>query len=210
MGFMEEFLADYRRETDPKRKWTLLEQAARTAEGAEALAGERLWWTARYAFTDKRKTLVRDNFIWLMLLFAGYNKGGRGTHKELVAAHDNILGASALREAIASDDRLYEQLLEAAAVYVETLRQGPRIFGLALGNPSPEQTRSRVAREVVNNLLLPLSLYGRGLAHNELLMRAVYEATLAAYPGIRQKLEEAVGAIPEEEAQIYIKDVAGI
>jgi|GEM_PF-988964 len=181
---------------DPKMKWTLLESAG---PGDEALESARLWWHARYAFTDKKKRQVCDKFVWLLMYAASVSQGTFRDMREFDKVYGSALESPELEKAMAAGDRLFENLLSAARIYVDTLRAGRSILGLiSTGGQSQDAVNRRVSDGLVRNCFAPImSRYG-DRAHSGLLLRALAQAAGELFAGIQPYLNQALAAYPDD------------
>lgn len=179
---------------DPKAKWKLLESAGHPPYDGE-LEAERLWWHARYTFTDKKKSRVQDRFVWLLFYFFSWQKGTSKDVSQPGLVYREVLESPQLAAAMAVDDRLRREVYGAFLLYVQTLRHEKKIFGLFGGEESMTRQNQRIAAQVVGLHMVPIAMCCEDRPHFSLLLSCLAEATHTAYPGIEPFLREAAAEI---------------
>lgn len=206
MGQLEELLNDYKEMPTPQDRLDLLRRLERDYGGDDRIKAMRLWWDARYAFVDKKKTRVQDKYVWLIVHFANHTRGNFRGNKELIDTYANALECPELTEAQAFSDQLYEQLMDAANIYVETLRLPRPLLGFQIfgGGKDAKATNQRVSKEVVQFGLLPIAFYARERPLAGLLIKAIFAAAKAAYTGIQPVLLDAIDLVEDEPCRSFI------
>jgi len=191
----QDLLKQLRSQKDPKVKWRLLEIAGQQPDDSGELEAERLWWHARYTFMDKKRSHVRDRFIWLFFYFSSWQNGTSKEAGEPGHVYRETLESPQLAAAMAADDRLHRELYDAALLYVQTLRHEKKILGLFGGEESIARQHERIAAQLVGLHMAPMAAHCEERPHFAQLVSCLAEAANAAYPGIEHYLREAAGEI---------------
>lgn len=192
-------------ERDPCAQWLLLEKADGCPDPDGRLEAARLWWCARYAFADKKRTRVRDKFVWLLAGCAGWGSGGYFSTRELQKLCAEVLESPELDAACAASDELYAQLLDASMLYVATLLPVRTILGVMSRRDKDNGARnSRVSALLFTGALHPLALCCVQTPRMPVLLRALYAAAINTCPGILPCLHRDIQDAAEDSTRALL------
>lgn len=191
-------------ERDPRARWLLLEEAAGLPDPDGRLEAVRLWWHARYAFTDKKRRRVQDKFVWLMASCDGFGRGGFSSERALERLCADVLESPELDAACAASDELYAQMLDASALYVSTLLPGRALVGIPIADRDDKARTRRVGAILLSGVMQPLARYGGRSPRTPTLLRALCAAAAAACPGILPLLSEGIEGVSEESIRALL------
>ena len=198
-------LEQLRVETEPKARRALLEKAHPDTAADPRIQNALLWWDARYVYTDKRKRMVQDRFVWLFVMAWAQADERGGKKGSLATYYQEVFGTPELQTAMAADDLLYGELCAAVALFSDTLRNEAPILGIYVPRSrSTDSLNKRVAGQIVGKIMVPLAHWCRGQAYLELVLQALYEGAKSVYPGIQPALLSAIEAIPEAQDRAFL------
>ena len=198
------FLLETRKIPDPKERLRRLEGSEFSEETSVKAA--RAWWEARYHFTNKKKTITGDRFIWFLLTLKNWSSNPTAISKKCVVdAYREIFLSSEIEHAIALEDRLEEEMLSACVLYIGTIDTNPRIFGFSAGKAlEPSDAIKRISAIVAGQLLPGAYKACAQFEHIDVLIRCLWKGAEEVYPGISANLDETVGKYADEQMRDFV------
>ena len=207
---IQDFLTEARKIADPIERLQALE-GSEFSEDASIKAA-KAWWTARYSFADKKKTRVQDKFLWFLLtLKSCVNNNMTMRSRPVVKTYEEAFLSAETNAAIALDNRLEEEVLNACVLYLGTIDLNPGFFGFKAGKSlSQDETLNRMAIIVGDQLMAGVYTTCSKLPHAGLIIRCLYKGADQLYPGVSAKIEAMLRDSNNEQIRDFIKRAIGM
>ena len=165
---------------------------------------DQAWWDARYFYANKKKTQTGDRFVRFILgLWTWTNTSIGG--KELVKLYQETFLSPEIEKAIALDDRLEDELIDACVLYLRTIDLDTRVLGFRMGkSPSLEKAMARVTNMIAGALIPGIYKLCAGLSRADVVVRCLWQGADAVYPGIAELLEQMVRSYGDEGMRVFV------
>jgi len=203
MSAVQDFLLEVRKISNPKEKLDKLEQCE-FREDADVIAA-RAWWSARYHFTNKKKTLIADRFVWFLLCLWNQVSTKAVRSKKVAGIYKDAFLTPELEKAAALDDRIEEEMLSASAIYIGTINPSANMFGIKIGK---EITRDEAARRVsviVAGKLIPgICLSCADMKYADVVVRCLWKGAEEVYPQICDFLKVEVENYGDKDMRNFV------
>ena len=206
---VKDFLLATRKILDPIERLAVLEGSEFSEDAAVKAA--KAWWEARYSFANRKKTRATDRYLWFLLTLKSWASGtpmSRG--KLVVSTYTEAFLSPEIERAIALENRLEAELLDACVLYVGTIDPNPGIMGFRVGkNLGQGEIQRRIAAVVSGELLAGLYKSCAELNHADVLVRCLWKAAEEVYPGIAAILEEKVREYDDAQMREFVLCAVG-
>jgi len=165
---------------------------------------DQAWWDARYFYADKKKTHTGDRFVGFLLTLWTWTSSSIGG-REVQKLFKKTFLSPEVEKAIALDDRLEEELIDACVVYLQTLDLSPRVFGFRMGRePSLEHVMARVANMIAGGFIPGVYKLCAAFDHADVLVRSLWMGAEKVFPGTAEMLAHLVRGYEDEEMRAFV------
>jgi len=204
MSTAQEFLREVRDLADPKERLEQLESTQWRDDGEVAAA--RAWWHARFHFTNRKKTMAGDRYVWFLFTLRGWAKGRPTSGKKVIEqAYREAFLSPEMQAALALEDRFEAEMLDACVMYIETINTDPSFLGIKFGRArSRGEVRERVAELVANEIMAAVYALCGHQQHSGAITRCIWKGAEQAYPGITPVLERVVRACDDGQMRDFL------
>ena len=203
MSSVQDFLQEVRKISNPKEKLDKLEQCE-FRDDADIIAA-KAWWHARYHFTNKKKTLIADRFVWFLLSLWNQTSTKVLRSKKVLSSYNEAFLTPEFEKATALDERIEEELLSACVIYIGTITPSANMFGIKIGK---EITRDEAARRIsviVAGKLIPgIYLSCAELGHADVIVRCLWKGAEEVYPQICDFLKTEVESYGDNDMRNFV------
>ena len=197
-----DFLLEVKKIPDPKKRLDMIEESELRDEAE--IVSAKAWWDARYYFVNKRKTRVADRFVWFLLSLKCWSDMPRRGGKHVEEAYQEAFCSTNFEKAMALNDQLEEEMIQACIDYIETLNPNPGVFGLAVKSISKDEIMNRICNSVATKLIPGVfSLCGH-LKHSDVVARCLWKGADEVYPGISALIEAEVKKYKDDRMRNFV------
>ena len=195
---IQEFLAQTRKILAPLERLSALE-GGEFAQEPEVKAA-RAWWGARYGFANRKKTRTIDQYLWFLLTLKSWASSTPMSRARLVVStYKEAFLSPETERALALENRIEAEMLDACVIYVGTIDPSPGLFGFRVGKSLGQgDIQKRIAAVVADELIAGLYRSCAELSHADILVRCLWNASEEVYPGIAALLEGNVSGFDEQ------------
>lgn len=205
---IEEFISEYGNADEPLKKYEVLVKGEAELGHEPEYILRKKWFNARYKFMDKKQSLVRDNFIWLLLIFSSYKLNTIGAKKELLKCYKDVFSSKELEAALEYKDILKEEIYDAAYFFASTYRNPKAFLGIVPPkNETAAEQKARVAGMLTKQLLHPVYKLLSSSDYGPLLLQTLYNSACDYYSGIETEIQLQIDALKDTEDIPGIKSI---